>query len=101
MSMKHTPGIWRQHADDPLVITAGGETIAKVDPRRRLAIPGQVEADAHLIAAAPEMLRELGRLSDLLEHVLATPGYGHDDNSREEAEAHVAAARAVLAKAEA
>jgi hypothetical protein len=43
---------------------------------------------------------ELKRVTDLLEHAAQTPGYGQDENSREEVEAYLERSRALLAASE-
>jgi predicted ATP-grasp superfamily ATP-dependent carboligase len=49
---KHTPGPWSYDSLDRVVIRAGIEDIAHMDKTAS-------DADARLIAAAPEMLEEL------------------------------------------
>lgn len=43
---------------------------------------------------------QLNQLADLFEYSIATPGYGSDENSREEALDHLASARAAIAQAD-
>jgi len=61
---KHTPGPWiTSLADDTTIIGASGETVAKVsgDYNDDVMWP-TMEANARLIAAAPEMLELLSSL---------------------------------------
>lgn len=56
--MKHTPGPWK------VVITPGGDTLIDT-PRFRWSLGRLMsKADAHLIAAAPELLEALQRIID-------------------------------------
>lgn len=54
----------------------------------------------HLRGAAADMLTQLIRMTELMRHVLRTPGYGDDANSQEEANDHLAKADAAIAKAQ-
>ena len=65
-----TPGPWRVHA--PLgclqadVRAQDGRIVARIGTRDTLQVGGEELADARLIAAAPELLSEVKRLSLLL-----------------------------------
>lgn len=65
---KHTPGPWRVGpVDDTLVSDASGREVAAVDGDYNN--PDEwpsMEANARLIAAAPEMYAELRKLADAL-----------------------------------
>ncbi|WP_293811306.1 hypothetical protein [uncultured Bosea sp.] len=50
--------------------------------------------------AAADLLTQLVRMTALMRHVLKTPGYGDDANSREEANDHLDKADVAIAKAE-
>lgn len=72
---KHTPGPWIS-GQDGIVISESGLWIAKADhPSKMLAgtnVPSKAKADkmranAHLIAAAPELLKFLKILADRLD----------------------------------
>lgn len=58
---KHTPGPWRvEELYDDFVITVGpptGSLIAEVDPLHE--IPSHAKANAHLMAASPDLLEAL------------------------------------------
>ncbi|WP_149037748.1 hypothetical protein [Sphingopyxis macrogoltabida] len=45
----------------------------------------------------PDLSGILGECADLIQHILYTPGYGDDVNSREEAQDHIERARAAIA----
>ena len=64
---KHTPGPWEIRAEDNL-IHAHGITICRVDNVKH---PG-IEADAHLIAASPDMLVALKDAKSELLDVLSS-----------------------------
>ena len=89
----HTPGPWAVSDQNSLDIEADGEKIATTAITQDLNAYQQCQADAHLIAAAPELLAALETVTDWLETEL------------EDADAHVrdnaglTAALAILAKA--
>ena len=65
---KHTPGPWRvkiykPYRTEAIIVNDDGE-IASVD----LACMPGAEADAHLIAAAPDMLEALEAIAPMLPH---------------------------------
>jgi hypothetical protein len=76
MSTKHTPGPWDAHGTTLLGAPAISLTTCKLFPRFICHVEGENrEADAKLIAAAPEMLARLEQALAYLEHpdVLAIP----------------------------
>jgi len=90
---EHTPGPWTVHASDPEI---DGEYPWWVGVDERSAFVADVlgEADARLIAAAPELLTAL--------EVIARPPYQWDsDESRDtkEVRRRIQIARAAIAKA--
>lgn len=82
--MQHTPGPWR------VVISTGGLDNLSVCAERMKVALVTLPADAHLIAAAPDMLEALGRLLDYAEDVAA---------ERDERPSALDLARLALAKA--
>ena len=74
MTTKHTPGPWRKQSNYVMAMVEGRETaIVAIDPTD---IPdSQVEANARLIAAAPDLLAATAGLAewlrDLSEHYSA------------------------------
>jgi len=99
----HTPGPWR--VDHFGVVTGGADCATSVaetyvPPRGHLSAAGvaalgeQQEANAHLIAAAPELLHSLERCAFLLEKI-ADGDHRALQNSLDAAEE----ARAAIAKA--
>jgi hypothetical protein len=85
MSAKHTPGPWEvgDAPDDRVAVHGGTVCVAVVGDKGFAA----VEADAYLIAAAPELLAAL-------EGLLADPYLSHSINND-----RMAPARAAIAKA--
>lgn len=66
---KHTPGPWKidENEDLPLAVIEGteeGTGIAEIGPRTP-----ELIANAHLIAAAPDMLEALKRCGKVLEQI--------------------------------
>ena len=53
---KHTPGPWDVEHDTE-IIAAEGKWIAEADTRSINFVNGEATANAHLIAAAPDLLR--------------------------------------------
>jgi hypothetical protein len=77
---KHTPRPWRTHlTDDTLVIDAFGVPVATMDGNYVDGSHAYMEANARLIAAAPDLLEalapfaEFARMMDEIEHVQKTP----------------------------
>ena len=55
MKVKHTPGPWDvEHETE--IIAAEGQRIAEADTRSINFVDGEANANAHLIAAAPDLL---------------------------------------------
>jgi hypothetical protein len=98
--MKHTPGPWIVHDHAPASVWAGDEHVATCnwwidpaaiqegEPDYRVKSATKREANARLIAAAPDMLEAMKNLLDLFDP------YGP------EAQRAAKQARAVIAKAE-
>ena len=71
---KHTPGPWAYQADNTIPGSFDVRAPANVYPRGSLGVawahyrarPGEAEANARLIAAAPDMLAALEKHRDLL-----------------------------------
>lgn len=99
MTTKHTPGPWRLRPliDNTLAVYGSGEYDI-VFPKRG----GPMDADARLIAAAPDLLKALKPIADIPE--VFWRNYPDDrpimgwDNHKITA-GHVRAARAAIAKA--
>lgn len=69
METKHTPGPWTREKDERFkhdrsagVKAASGQYIAAALDRNRYDLDEEVEANARLIAAAPDLLEELDNL---------------------------------------
>lgn len=100
---KHTKGPWRVHlVDDTVVIDKSGEHVARA-LGQYVDDPLPIEANARLIAAAPDLLEalkpfaEFARMMDEIEHVKKT----QDDAVIHPGltVGHFRQARAVIAKA--
>ncbi len=100
MSHSHTPAPWYWSDNVPdfpknhcIIVDADGFTIAEPSPMS--------EADARLIAAAPDLLAALQNCVNVL--LLALPLFDDESNdnkdSRDEVESVLDAARAAIAKA--
>lgn len=87
---KHTPGPWRKD-NNPRNIIANGRDIAHTWGRFE---DDEADANARLIAAAPDLLNELRRTREWVAQYLDIPG--HADAARFK----VNAIDAVIAKAE-
>ncbi len=85
MEAQHTPGKWIKTLNR--IENEAGEEIARVSYRRS----GYVQANARLIAAAPELLEALKRIGNYLS--IHNPDYW-------DANADAVKARAAIAKAE-
>ena len=95
--MAHTPGPWRVHSDHADRIIVNGCCVYQVG---NLAVPDSYEPgvtgapnhdDVRLMAAAPQMLRELKRLLSLWEEAI-----GYEKDYMDMADA----TREIIAKAE-
>ena len=83
---KHTPGPWRTSGTQSFYVFAGDEVVTN----------GSTQANARLIAAAPDLL---AALESLFEHcAMVHKQWGDGDNTRQ-ADAAINAARAAIAKA--
>lgn len=93
---QHTPGPWSvSPADDTVVIDAMRREVAAIDGDYNTPDTWpQMEANARLIAAAPEMLDSLKDCVRMLEAVRYTAGLGKHQMER------VERAKAAIAKAE-
>lgn len=105
MSTPHTPGPWeiRHESTDPewaVVVATGGRIVANVNAETGPDIPPLVstkmprDANARLIAAAPDLLEALQRTVEALEYWLPRHGDPEGANS-----AMMVNARATIAKA--
>ncbi len=103
METKHTPGPWHVGAGSRGVrdVMASDRAIARLyaddAPSRGCDVPARVDADARLIAAAPDLAAALARLVELADDPEA-----QDDDATAHPEAMrlaLDAARAALAKA--
>lgn len=95
---KHTPGPWTE--ENGLVSAGKGLDRIKIAsmhwaPSHQVARPEQQDANARLIAAAPELLEEL---ADLLGVIQDEPGEGCEARYSE-SDPIIIAARAAIAKA--
>jgi hypothetical protein len=101
MSGGHTPGAWKLNHRGDEVIKSGGKsaglTIARITPFIPL-YRNEQEANAHLIAAAPELLEALEAASALATCCMAQGCYSHDELT-EMARATKPAFDAAIAKA--
>lgn len=89
MEAKHTPGPWHVYKGRGLYVdssTAG--LVCKVAENRS----AEKEANAHLIAAAPELLAAL-------EHMVAVSNWATTIQSEEQYDAMIASAEAAIRKA--
>lgn len=88
MSGKHTPGPWRTHVvDSTMVIGSDGSEIAQTLGDYE-SLYATMEADANLIAAAPDLLEALEAFIDVVEnsggvHGLRTDGRASTWGDRE------------------
>ena len=89
--MKHTPGPWHVHMKH-LIKCDAGLVIADVERTASHIIKPARVANAHLIAAAPELLDAARMMADLVDDLLVQAGANYADE--------LAAARAAIAKAE-
>ena len=68
MSAQHTPGPWSVDEPHQVLAESVGEYVAITQAEEWNALPrDQVEANARLIAAAPELLFELKKCASLLK----------------------------------
>jgi hypothetical protein len=81
MSTEHTPGIWET------TIHQGHEAVALVGPIRQIiadcGLQDEAEANARLIAAAPDLLAKLERLTQVAGQLNAKYHAGFKDLNRE------------------
>jgi hypothetical protein len=99
MSAKHTPGPWSARRNPWVrweIHYAGGQlaVIAKPDDPASPPPVSETEANAHLIAAAPDLYDVVEALIAIREHPSYISGMAADENSP-----LIDAARAALAKA--
>ena len=99
--MKHTPGPWKaviaSYSEDNLswlacadVVTPRGATLVRFEGTQDYQKNDEYEANARLIAAAPELAEEVQTLLDVIERGTETP---------EDLEGIIENAKRVLAKA--
>ena len=86
--LKHTPGPWTQ--DRNVIEDAAGNEIARVSYERS----GYVQANARLIAAAPDLLEALRALTNAERDYASDPCLA----TRVQMDAALASARAAIAK---
>lgn len=112
MTTQHTPGPWTYESDHThrqYNIRMLGHLIGTRDEAKHICTvnnlpphvlanrdPATAEANAHLIAAAPELLAASRILLAIVEHLRAHPGDTLDEHHCDE----IDAARAAIAKAE-
>jgi len=95
MSSKHTPGPWRTNLVDDTLIESGGWCVAKAYGDYDTDFE-RMEANARLIAAAPDMLAALIGL----QYILASAESNASGNpNHDHVQRRVGAARAAIAKA--
>ena len=96
---KHTPGPWTAANQDTetneIPIKCGKSILARVAPRPHW--DATQEANARLIAAAPELL---AALKGLFEHCAMIHRVWGDGSNQKEADAAIAAGKAAIAQAE-
>lgn len=90
----HTPGPWKLEREPDEIL---GELIRVQTPLGPVCTLVGDEADAHLIAAAPDLL---AALSALFEHCAMVHKHWGDGSNQREADAAIAAGRAAIARAE-
>ncbi len=102
MNQQHTPGPWRVSESDTVVGPSGnvvaeccGYSVQATDAAQRK--QGGREANARLIAAAPDLL---AALRSLFENCAMIHSQWGDNDNKKEADAAIASARAAIAKAE-
>lgn len=102
METKHTPGPWtvvKNGNSKSLVRYSDGENVtyvAQCNDMQFCPEHGTVEANARLIAAAPELL---AALENLFEHCAMMHKHWGEASNAKEAEAAIQAGRAAIAKA--
>lgn len=67
MNTKHTPGFWHWNEEEGTIVNFGGMVIADVRELRHESTSDVEEANARLIAAAPDLLEALKEALDQLE----------------------------------
>jgi hypothetical protein len=96
--MMHTPGPWIAKGGK-VTNPTGSHFIADFGSLARGPAP-EIEANAKLAAAAPDLKRELRAMVDLFRFALAHPGYGRDALTADEAKDRLDRAEAALRSAE-
>ena len=89
----HTPGPWAVNTQqrESLRIHHRGELLARIEQHK-----GNHEANARLIAAAPDLLCAM---KELFEQCVMVHRYGGDRSNQKEADAAIKAGLAAIAKA--
>ena len=67
MTTQHTPGPWIHYPDDNIISTNGGRKLLEWQARSQFVSTIERDANARLIAAAPELLAALKRAEEWLE----------------------------------
>lgn len=91
---KWTPGPWR--IEERLLVYAGTKWVASAKMYDSETTMEEAQANAHLIAAAPDLYRELENLVELAEAAMRA---ANRDGGEYDIEAELADARAALRKA--
>lgn len=100
MQTKHTPGPWRADGPDGFQdfnILHGGDSLAVAAVISNMREPPEIEANASLIAAAPDLLAALQRAVSRWTALADEPFHATPDHQREHAE--ISKARATILKA--
>lgn len=92
--MMHTPGPWKAQGGK-VTNRTGSHFIADFGTLADGPRP-DIEANARLAAAAPDLKRELRAMVDLFRFALAHPGYGRDELTADEAKDRLDRAEAAL-----
>lgn len=87
MTTTHTPGPWTHHPEDNIITDASGRRLIEWQARSVSVSVEERDANARLIAAAPELLEALAALIGCIDHGSDNPTLKLD------------AARAAIAKA--
>jgi hypothetical protein len=92
MDAKHTPGPWRFDYDGLLIVSssANGREVASID-----SISIEQDADARLIATAPELLEALIEMRDLFDLMCGlgfNPAEGREGSPKAKADAAISKA---------
>lgn len=98
--MNHTPGPWRVSGSSPLHVETVSEEDGAIGNVFSFEEYDGNEADARLVAAAPDLLAALRYCASAITHAASGDGYTVSADEMMDLAASLAQARAVIAKAE-